>query len=216
MPTNAGSYSILANFTPTDTANYNSVTNVAVGTFVINKATPTLSVNGPVTYNGGQQAATVTASVPGTTNNVLYGGLPTAPTDAGTYVVTADFTPNDTTNYNSLNGAPAGSFTIDKAATTTAVTCTAGPFTYRGGDHPLRGDCDRAGRAQPGATGLLWQQRQRGHGHGQLQLCGHANYLASSDGKTFTIDQAATTTAVTCAPGPFTYTGGRSSPARRR
>ena len=66
MPTNAGSYAILANFTPTDSANYNSVTDVAVGTFVINKATPTLSASaGPLTFDGSPHSATVTGSVEG-------------------------------------------------------------------------------------------------------------------------------------------------------
>ncbi len=87
----------------------------------------------------------------GATNNILYGGLPTAPTDAGTYVVTADFAPGDTTNYNSLTDASAGNFIINKAATTTTVTCTAGPFTYDGNaGHALLGDGHRAG-AEPDA-----------------------------------------------------------------
>ena len=38
------------------------------------------------------------------------------------------------------------------------------------------------------------------------------NYLASSDSKNFTIDKAATTTALTCTPGPFTYTGSAITP----
>ncbi|MEZ4663487.1 MAG: hypothetical protein R2911_38585 [Caldilineaceae bacterium] len=40
--------------------------------------------------------------------------------------------PTDSTNYNSLSGAAAGDFVIDKAATTTTVSCGAGPFIYDG------------------------------------------------------------------------------------
>jgi uncharacterized repeat protein (TIGR01451 family) len=46
----------------------------------------------------------------------------TEPTDANTYAVTADFVPADTANYNSLTGASAGDFVIEKATPTLAVT----------------------------------------------------------------------------------------------
>jgi hypothetical protein len=88
------------------------------------KLTPTLSVtNSPVTYNGSAQAATVAASVPGSAvSDIKYNGSSTIPTNAGTYAVTGDFTPTDTTNYNSLNDAVAGNFIIStKALTITAA-----------------------------------------------------------------------------------------------
>jgi hypothetical protein len=81
--------------------------------FSIIKAAPTLSVtNSPVLYSGSPQAAVVTASVDGTVTNIQYNGLPTPPTDLGTYVVTADFTPTDAEHYNALTGAGAGNFII--------------------------------------------------------------------------------------------------------
>jgi len=51
-------------------------------------------------------------------SDVKYNGSATVPTNAGTYVVTADFTPIDTVTYNSLSNAAAGSITINKAALT--------------------------------------------------------------------------------------------------
>ncbi|MFA6519488.1 MAG: hypothetical protein WCT41_01535 [Candidatus Paceibacterota bacterium] len=79
------------------------------------RATPTLSVtNSPVTYNGSGQAATVSGSVPGTASNILTGGVATQ-TNVGTYAVTANFTPTDTTSYKSLTGASAGNFVINTA-----------------------------------------------------------------------------------------------------
>ena len=66
--------------------------------FTITQATPTLSVtNSPVVYNGLPQAAIVTPSVAGNVSNVRYNNSATVPTNAGTYAVTADFTPTDTT-----------------------------------------------------------------------------------------------------------------------
>ncbi|MDZ4286091.1 MAG: MBG domain-containing protein [Candidatus Sungbacteria bacterium] len=129
-PTNAATYAITADFTPTDTTNYNSLTAASAGNFVISKATPTLSVtNSPVTYNGSAQAATVTGSVAGTVSSILTGGAATQ-TNAGTYAVTANFTPTDTTNYNSLAAASAGNFVISKATPTLSVTNS--PVTYNG------------------------------------------------------------------------------------
>ena len=120
--TNAGTYAVTANFAPTDTANYNSLTNASVGNFVINKATPTLSVtNSPVTYDGSLHSATVTGSILGSVSNILTGGS-ASQTNAGTYPVTADFLPADTTNYNSLTTASAGNFIINKVTPTISVS----------------------------------------------------------------------------------------------
>src|SRR5207244_3846289 len=105
-------YAVTANFTPTDTANYNSLSGAAAGNFVINKATPTVSVNNsPVTYDGTGKAAAVSGSVAGSVSSILTGGAATQ-TSAGTYAVTANFTPTDTANYNSLTAAAAGNFVI--------------------------------------------------------------------------------------------------------
>ncbi len=118
-PTNAGSYAITADFAATDNTNWTNLTGASAGTFVISKATPTLSIsNSPQTYTGSAQAATVSASVEGTVTNVLYAGSGTAPTNANSYAVTANFAATDNTNYNNLTGASAGSFTISQLALT--------------------------------------------------------------------------------------------------
>src|SRR5687768_17779513 len=131
VPANAGTYAVTADFLPTDTINYNSLSDASAGDFVINKATPTLSVtNSPVTYNGSPQAATVAASVDGVVSNIQYDGSATVPTNVGTYLVTAGFVPTDTTNYNSLSDVSAGSFVVSKATPTLSVTNS--PVTYNG------------------------------------------------------------------------------------
>src|SRR5439155_11901757 len=53
--TNAGTYAVTADFVPTDTANYKTLTTLSAGNFVIDKATPTATLavtNSPQTYNG--------------------------------------------------------------------------------------------------------------------------------------------------------------------
>ena len=130
--TNAGTYAVTADFVPTDSANYNTLTGLSAGNFVIDKATPTATLavnNSPKTYTGAGLAAAVsvsTSSVPGAAANVLTGGVATQ-TNAGTYAVTADFVPTDSANYNTLTGLSAGNFVIDKANpvfTVSGNTCT--------------------------------------------------------------------------------------------
>ncbi len=114
----AGTYVVTADFVPGDT-NYNTLTGLSAGDFVINKVTPTatLSVNNsPTVYDGTAQSANVvvsTSSVSGNVANILTGGA-ASQTAAGTYGVTADFVPTDT-NYNTLTGQSAGDFVINKA-----------------------------------------------------------------------------------------------------
>jgi hypothetical protein len=81
------------------------------------KTNPTLTVtNSPVTSNGSPQAAKVSASVSGRVSNVRYSGSSTVPSAPGTYAITANFTPSDTTDYNSLTNASAGNFVINQAS----------------------------------------------------------------------------------------------------
>ena len=125
--TNAGTYAVTADFVPTDTMNYETLTGLAAGNFVIKQATPTATLhvtNSPKTYNGSGQAALVsitTSSVPGTVANILTGGSATQ-TNANTYAVTADFVPTDTTNYETLTGLSAGNFVIDQKTLTASIT----------------------------------------------------------------------------------------------
>jgi hypothetical protein len=122
-----GSHSITAAFA--GSTNYNPATS-AVLTETVNKATPTLTVtNTPVTYSGAAQTAAVTGSVAGTVSNVLYGGSATVPSAPATYAITANFTPTDTTDYNTLTGASAGNFVINKATPTIALTSSLNPST---------------------------------------------------------------------------------------
>ena len=120
VPTNAGTYAITADFAPTDAVNYNSLTGVSAGNFVINKATPTLSVTNPtLTYTANTQSATLSSSVAGNFPTAIkYNGSTTIPTNAGTYTITTDFVPNEISNYNSLTNEIAGSLIINKAPIT--------------------------------------------------------------------------------------------------
>src|SRR6185369_6263341 len=121
VPTNAATYAVSANCAAS--ANYSAATGVAAGNFVISKATPTLSVGNPtVVYNGSAQAAVVSSgSVTGSITSVQYNGSSTVPTNADTYAITANFAPTDSTNYNNLTAASAGTFQITAATPTASI-----------------------------------------------------------------------------------------------
>jgi hypothetical protein len=87
-PTNAGSYDVIATITD---ANYNGSTS---GTFIINKATATLSLsNLSQGFDGSSKSATVTTSPAGLTGvSVTYNGSATAPTVVGSHAVVASLT----------------------------------------------------------------------------------------------------------------------------
>ena len=96
---------------------------------MINKATPDRVGNELAGYvRRIAKSATVSGSVTGSASSILTGGAATQ-TNAGTYAVTANFTPTDTINYESLTAASAGNFIINK--TTLTITASNGSKTYR-------------------------------------------------------------------------------------
>jgi autotransporter-associated beta strand protein len=109
---------------------------IATVSSAVAKAAPTATLavsNSPVIYDGTAKSATVnitTSSVPGSVRMVLTGAA-TTKTAAGTYAVTANFVPDDNTNYNTLSELPAGNFSIGKATPTVTITGTLS-FTYNG------------------------------------------------------------------------------------
>ena len=204
----AGTYAVTADFTPTDTANYNSLTTAAAGNFVINKATPTVTVgNSPVTYDGTAKSAAVSGSVAGAASSILTGGAATQ-TNAGTYAVTADFTPTDTVNYNSLTGASAGNFVIDKVTPTLSVTNS--PVTYDGTAKSATVSGSVAGTASSILTGGAATQTNAGTyavaaDFTPTDTTNYASLTAASAGN-FVIDKVTPTVSVTNSPVTYDAT----------
>ncbi len=118
-------------------------------TFTIDKASSTVTVSCPanVTYTGAAhepctaQATGVGMSPVNVTDSLVY----TANTDAGT--ATADASWTGDANHTGDTGT--ATFTIDKAPSTTTVTCPAGPYTYSGtAQEPCSASVDRRRRSQ--------------------------------------------------------------------
>ena len=86
----------------------------------------------PFTYTGSAHTPPCSVSVTGA------GGLNLSPNpdysnNVGAGTATASYTYAGDANHNGSNDSK--NFTIDKASSTTDVTCTAGPFTYTGSAH---------------------------------------------------------------------------------
>jgi hypothetical protein len=94
----AGSQTLKATFTPTDTTDYTTAT--ATVTLAVNQATPTITWPTPaaITYGAGLSSAQLdaTSSVTGT---FVYSPTPGTLLSAGSQTLKATFTPTDTTDY---------------------------------------------------------------------------------------------------------------------
>ena len=105
-------------------------------------------------------------------------------------------------------------FTIGKAASTTAVTLPGERDLQRVGADAVHGVGDRCRRPEPDPDRRPTRNNTNaGTATASYTFAGDANHNGSSDSKTFTIDKAASTTAVSC-PASVTYTARRRRPAR--
>ena len=112
----SGSHTIVAAYSGSSTFAVSTSSTLTQTVNSTSKTNPTLTVtNSPVTYNGSPHSANVSASVSGTVSNVLYSGSSAVPSAPGTYAITANFTPSDTTHYNNLTNASAGNFVINQS-----------------------------------------------------------------------------------------------------
>jgi hypothetical protein len=123
----AGTQTLSATFTPTDTANYNTATGTV--SLVVGKATPTLTWATPstITYGTTLSATQLNATSSLAAGTITYSPASGTTPSAGTQTLTATFTPTDTTNYNTATGTV--SLTVNKA-TPTLTWATPSTITY--------------------------------------------------------------------------------------
>ncbi|HET7456053.1 MAG TPA: MBG domain-containing protein [Gemmatimonadaceae bacterium] len=184
-------------------ANYNAAPNVSY-TLTVKKAQPTVNVtwtggtygastaaNGSVVGVGGASLGTPTFSYAGT-GSTTYGPSATAPTNAGTYAVTASFAGD--ANY--LPNSATAAATIAKASSEVAVTCPAS-VTYTGAAlTPCSATATGVSLSQS-LTPTYTDNTNAGTAHASATFGGDANHEGSTGSATFTIDRAASTTVVT-------------------
>ena len=124
----AGTASYSVTFTPSDLSDYNTTTvNV---TLIVNKATPTVTTPptaSPITYGAALSTSSLTGGVGSPAGTFAWANGAAIP-KAGTASYTVTFTPNDTTDYNTINLSV--SVTVSKATPTITALPTASAITY--------------------------------------------------------------------------------------
>jgi len=117
VPTNAGTYTVVASLSNT---NY-SATPVTT-TLTINKATPTVSWATPtaITYGTALSGTQLNASA-SVSGSFTYTPASGTILNAGTNILSVDFTPTDGTNYNSVSGTTV-SLVVNKATATISLS----------------------------------------------------------------------------------------------
>src|SRR5262249_16384910 len=102
-------------------------------------------------------------------------------------------------------------FTIDKAGSTTRVSCPAS-VTYDGtAQTPCSATVTGAGGLNQALTGSYSNNTNAGTATASGSFAGDANKNGSTDSKTLTIDKAGSTTVVSC-PASVTYDGTAQTP----
>jgi MBG domain (YGX type)/Bacterial Ig-like domain (group 3) len=137
---------------------------------------------------------------------VKYNGSATTPIAAGAYVVTADFTPNDTVNYNTLTTQSAGSFTIDPKAA--SVTADNQSKTYGAANPPLTATVVGTANGDTLNYTLATDATQYsavGVSNIIVTLGSNPNYSVSATNGTLTINQASTFVGASSTKNPSGY-----------
>ena len=143
-----------------------------------------------VTYTG-------SALTPCTVSVTGAGGLNLTPTptylnNTNAGIATASYTFSGDTNHDGSNDSKV--FTIDQAASTTTVTCGAGPFTYKGNPHtPCSVSVTGAGLSLPAPTPTYANNTAAGTATASYTYPGDPNHTSSSDSEDFTIGKASAT-----------------------
>ena len=202
-PVDGGIYAVVGSYA--GSTNYTAATGTA--TLTINRATPTVAVNGGTfAYDATPHPAT--GSVTGVGGASLgsptftYNGSTSAPVDAGTYNVVGTYAGN--TNYAAATGN--ATITIDKVYPT--VTVTGGTFTYDATAHPATGSVTGVGGVSLGPLVFTYNGSPDAPidagSYGVLaSYAGDSNYLAFAAKDVLTIVQATPIVSVT--GGAFIY-----------
>jgi hypothetical protein len=163
------------------------------GNLTVSKANTTTAVTctgAPFTYTGSPlEPCSATVTGPGNLNQSLTVNY-TNNTNVGTATASASYA--GTANYNGSSDSE--TFTIEKAETTTTVSCEAGPFTYTGSAHtPCSAKVTGPGNLDQTLTVSYQDNVNAGTATASASYAGSDNYKASSDSETFTIEKASQT-----------------------
>jgi len=200
---NAGTASVTADYT--GDANHSAST--GGGSFVIGKATPTITWANPasITYGTALGGTQLNASAAGVLGSFAYTQPAGTLLNAGaSQTLSATFTPNDTTNYTTQTATV--TITVSKASSTVNVDCTAGaPFIYTGSPlTPCTAVATGAGNLSVQLTPSYSNNINAGTASVTADYTGDTNHSASTGSGGFVIGKA-TPTITWANPANITY-----------
>ena len=146
----------------------------------VNSGTVTFTVNGSSVTSGPVSAGNASASF-------SLSGL-----NAGSYNIAATYNPGSGFNGSNNSGqSPTPKLTVNKATTTTTVTCTGGPFGYTGSAQtPCSATVTGAGGLNQSVPVTYSNNVSAGTATANASFAENTNYLASCDFENFTIGLA--------------------------
>src|SRR3989454_1588321 len=207
--TDAGSCTITAS--QAGDANYNAALSVSE-TFTLTKASSATVVSCPTVaqiYTGSPiEPCTAAATGVGGLNVAVTPVTYTSNTNVGTAGAGATYG-GDANHFGSTG---TGSFAIGQAASTTTVSCPAGPYSYTGAAQMPCSATVTGASLSLTPTPSYANNTDAGTATASYAFAGDPNHSGSSDSKTFTIGPASSTTTVSCPAGPYTYTGSAQTP----
>ena len=206
--TDAGSVSASANY-PGDPNHDNSSDSSG---FAIDAVTSTTTVTcsvSSVTYDGSIQTP-CSASVSGAGGLSQSLDVQYSPnTDAGSVSASANY-PGDPNHYSSSDQS---GFMIDQATSMTTVSCSVSSVTYDGNAQtPCSASVSGAGGLSQGLDVMYSPNTDAGSVSASASFQGDPNHSPSSDLSGFGIEQASSTTTVTCPTAHETYDGSARTP----
>ena len=166
--------------------NYNAASGGV--TIAIAKANVTVSTSGgSFTFDGVAHGAVGSASVPGSFTYAFTPGGAAAPVDAGSYVVTATFTPADATNFN--GGSATNTIVIGQAASTVSISCPASVVSNGSALKPCTASATGVGMSAVDLTASIQYTNNvnAGTASASVNWAGDANHTGNSATATFSI-----------------------------
>jgi hypothetical protein len=186
---NAGSQTLTATFTPTDTTDYTTAT--ATVQLTVNQAIPTITWAAPaaITYGAALTATQLNAGSDGVAGTFAYTPSLGTVLAAGKQTLSVTFTPADAADYSTASAAV--SLTVNQASPALALACT--EVAYDGNAHSCTGTATGVGGATVSGTWSMSPASETATGSYPVTgtfTSGDANYTSGTASGTLKIDQA--------------------------
>ena len=180
-------------------------------TFIINKAWPqvtTWPTASTITYGQPLSASSLSDGSVNVDGSFTFTDGMITP-EVGTYTAEVIFTPDDEDNYNTRTGTV--EVIVERAETVTNVICPESVYYIGISQTPCMAEVTGPGGLAELLAVMYENNVNAGTATASASYAGGDNWLPSSDSKTFTIEKAESTTAITC-PESVPFIGSPQTP----